>query len=361
MTARIDDVRASSTTIPTEAPESDGTLTWDSTTVVFVEVSAGGRTGLGWTYGHAAITDVVMSTLAPIVIGRRVLDTAAHWDAMAREVRNIGRSGLASMAISAVDVALWDLRAQLQQQPLSVALGARRSRIPVYGSGGFCSLSISALQDQLADWAHAGMRAVKMKVGRDPDADVDRVHAARAAIGDAHLFVDANGAFDVATSLASAHRFAADDVRWFEEPVSSEDVDGLRLLRMRAPDGMAIAAGEYISTPGEAWRFLRAGAVDCLQADVTRCGGFTGFLTIAAACEAAGVPLSTHCAPQLSAQVAVAAPRVKHVEWFSDHVRVERLLLDGVLEPRDGTLTPDDGVLGHGMRRRVREHVGSAA
>ena len=164
---------------------------------------------------------------------------------MCRSVRNLGRDGIASMAISAIDVALWDLKARLLGQPLLRLLGSVRRCIPVYGSGGFTSYSTPQLQKQLAGWVEDGIGAVKMKIGAQPACDVDRVRSARQAIGSADLYVDANGAYSTKQALDFAQRFQDLGVRWFEEPVSSDDLSGLRLIRGRAPATAAFAC----STP----------------------------------------------------------------------------------------------------------------
>jgi len=191
---------------------------------------------------------------------------------------------------------------------------------------------------------------VKMKVGRHPDEDLDRVRAARQAVGDdVALMVDANGAYDRKQALAFAHSYAAVGVSWFEEPVSSDDLEGLRLLRDRAPGGIRIAAGEYGWDPWYFARLLTAGAVDVVQADITRCGGITGFLDVAALCLAHHLPFSSHTAPQASAHAGAAALPLVHLEWFWDHVRVERLLFDGVLEPDGDALVPDPDRPGMGL------------
>jgi L-alanine-DL-glutamate epimerase-like enolase superfamily enzyme len=260
------------------------------------------------------------------------------------------------MALSAVDVALWDLKARLLGLSLASLLGRAREAVPAYGSGGFTSYSPEQLGAQLAGWARDGLRMVKMKVGRDPAADPDRVRVARLAIGpEVQLFVDANGAYSRKQAFALAQDFAAVDVAWFEEPVSSDDLDGLRLCRDRAPAGMAIAAGEYAWDLFVFRRLLEAGAVDVLQADATRCGGVTGFLRANALCDAWNVPLSAHTAPQLHAHLCCAASRAVHVEHFHDHARIEALLLEGALAPERGLLRPDPSRPGLGVTPRLRE------
>jgi L-alanine-DL-glutamate epimerase-like enolase superfamily enzyme len=353
MRVPIEKVEARSLVIPTDAPESDGTLEWTSTTMVLVEVAAGGRRGLGYTYADRAATTLIGTKLARVVEGRDAFDVPAVWLEMVHQVRNVGRPGLASEAISAIDIALWDLKAKLLDLPLARLLGAERARVPVYGSGGFTSYGVARLREQLAAWVAQGINRVKMKVGRSPAYDRERVRAAREAIGPAtRLFVDANGAYGRKQALALADRFAEHGVTWFEEPVSSDDLEGLRLVRDRAPPGMAVAAGEYGYEPTYFRRMLAAGAVDVLQADATRCGGITGFLRVAALCDAWNLPLSAHTAPTAHLHACCAAPRVVHLEWFHDHVRIEHLLFDGAATPVDGMLQPDLSRPGLGVELR---------
>ena len=348
----VERLDVSAFSVPTDGPESDGTAEWDATTIVVVQATAGGRTGLGWTYGNAASGTVIASTLREVVIGHDAMRVSAAWRRMAVACRNLGRPGVASMAIAAVDTALWDLKARILELPLATLLDAIRESVPVYGSGGFCSYPDGRLAEQLAGWVKQGIPRVKMKVGREPDRDLKRVEEAREAIGsDTDLFVDANGALSRAQALWFARRYAEDyDVRWFEEPVSSDDLEGLRLLRDRAPAGMDIAAGEYGYMPDYFERMLAAGAVtSCLQADATRCEGITGFLRVAALCHARSMELSAHCSPSMHAHVCCAVPEFRHLEYFHDHVRLERMLFGGVLEPENGALRPDLSRPGNGL------------
>jgi L-alanine-DL-glutamate epimerase-like enolase superfamily enzyme len=338
----IDQIKASAFKIPTDTPESDGTLAWESTTLVLVEVRAAGTTGIGFSYANTATAVLIRDTLSAVIVGRNAMAVPGQWVAMVRAIRNLGRPGVASMAIAAVDTALWDLKARLLEIPLIGLLGAHRDGVPVYGSGGFTSYSIGKLQQQLGGWAEQGIRRVKMKVGRHPDQDLERVRKAREAIGpDTQLFVDANGAYSRKQALAMMDGFSEVGVRWFEEPVSSDDLEGLRLLRDRAPSGMDIAAGEYGYDLRYFRRMLQGGAVDVLQADATRCAGFTEFLKVDALCEAHCMALSSHCAPILHLHPCCAAVRLRHMEYFYDHVRIAHLLFDGVPLPIDGVLHPD--------------------
>ncbi len=354
--AALRSIDVSAFRIPTDAPESDGTLEWDATTLVVVRLEAGGQRGLGYTYADAATARVVADHLAPLLNGANAVDIPARWQDMARAARNLGRRGIAAMAISAVDAALWDLKAKLLGLSLLDLLGAAREAIAVYGSGGFTSYSTGRLREQLGGWAEQGMRFVKMKVGRDADADKARVAIVRKELAEkTHLFVDANGAYTRKQALEQAEAFAAQDVGWFEEPVSSDDLDGLRMMRDRAPAGMAISAGEYGYDAGYFRRMLAAGAVDVLQADATRCGGPTGFMETAALCTAHSLPLSSHCAPALHAALCCAAQPTIHLEYFHDHARIEAMLFDGALQPREGVLAPDRSRPGLGLELKSRD------
>ncbi len=348
--APITGLNAAAYRIPTDSPEADGTFAWEATTLVLAIVEAGGKSGIGYTYADAALTGPISGILKKAIEGHDCFDVPGCWMAMQRSVRNLGRSGLAACAIAAVDNALWDIKARALDLPLASLLGRCRDTVPIYGSGGFTSYSDEQLRDQLAGWVgRDGCRFVKMKIGSEPERDPDRVRQAKVTIGDCELFVDANGAFSVKQALDFTQACAEADIRWFEEPVTSDDLPGLRLMRERAPDQMDIAAGEYIYTSDDARRMLQADAVDVLQADATRCGGITGFLQIGALCEAHHIDLSAHCAPAMHRHVACAVPRLRHLEWFHDHVRIERMLFDGAAVARDGAIEPDLGRAGHGL------------
>ena len=340
--APIDRLTVATYTVPTDLPESDGTLEWDKTTLVLVDASAAGKSGLGYTYADSATARLIHDTLRNIAIGADAMAPQECYQRMWRHIRNLGRPGISSMAISAVDCAVWDLKAKLLDLPLVTLLGQMRRGIPVYGSGGFTSYSEEQLASQLSGWVERGIRAVKMKVGRSAQQDVTRVQIARDAIGPgAGLYVDANGAYTRKQALAQAEIFSQSAVSWFEEPVSADDLAGLRLLRDRAPAGMDIAAGEYGYDIFYFRRMLGAGAVDVQQADITRCGGVTGILQVAALCQAHNLPLSGHTAPALHCHVACAAPAFKNLEYFHDHVRIEHMLFDGLPKIIDGELRPD--------------------
>ena len=344
----VERIEVSAYTVPSDSPESDGTLRWDSTTMVLVEAIGGGRRGLGYTYGDVSVGKFVESKLASTVEGADAMSPPAAWKAMQEAIRNAGRPGVGAMAISAVDIALWDLKARLLGVALADALPRFYAAVPVYGSGGFTSYSNERLRDQLGGWASEGIPCVKMKVGREPQEDPERLRVAREAIGeDVELFVDVNGAYTRKQALLWAQRFAEEGISYLEEPVSSEDREGLRLLRDRGPGGLSIAAGEYEWTLPQLADL--AGCVDILQADVTRCGGITNLLRVDGICKGRQIPFSAHCAPAVSVHACCAMETLSHLEYFHDHVRLEGMLFDGVLSPEGGELRPDGSRPGLGL------------
>jgi L-alanine-DL-glutamate epimerase-like enolase superfamily enzyme len=354
--APITAVDAAAYRIPTDFPEADGTYAWDATTLVVVHVEAGGRSGVGYTYTDAAAVPLIRGSLRQAIEQRSSFDIVGAWTAMQRNVRNLGRSGLAACAISAIDAALWDLKACVLNLPLATLLGSCRERVLIYGSGGFTTYSDAQLKTQLSGWIDRdGCRFVKMKVGSEPERDPGRIMQAKSAVGDRELFVDANGALSLKQALGFAAACSQADIRWFEEPVSSDDLAGLRVMRERGPESMEIAAGEYIYTLDDARRMLEAAAVDVLQADATRCGGITGFMQIGALCEAHHTDLSAHCAPAMHRHIGCAVPRVRHLEWFHDHVRIERMLFDGAPVAAEGSIAPDLGRPGHGIEFKRKD------
>jgi len=350
--------------IPTDAPEADGTFAWDATTLVLVTVRTAdprGPVGTGWTYAPAAAAAFIQELLTPVVVGRSVWDVTTAWTAMRAALRNAGRPGLGAMAISALDVALWDLQGRLRGLPLHRLWGAARASVPVYGSGGFTTYDDDRTARQLEGWLADGFGSVKIKIaeswGTRVERDLHRVALARRVAGErTGLFVDANGGYQVGQAIRVGRRLADHGVTWFEEPVSSDDTDGLGRVR-RALD-CDVAAGEYCYEPRDAARLLDAGAVDCLQLDATRCGGYTGWFRAAALAETRGLQVSGHCAPYLHAPVAAATPALRHVEWFHDHVRIEQRLLEPAYGAPGGLLAPSERP-GHGWDvrpGRLAEH-----
>lgn len=354
--APVESVSAVAYTIPTDAPEADGTLSWDSTTLIVVEVRAGDTCGLGWTYGAAVVADLITGKLADVVVGRSPLDIAARFRDLVAEVRNVGRGGVGGQAVSAIDTALWDLKARLFSIPLYRLLGAVRDQVAVYASGGFTSYDDEQQRNQLSSWMDLGIPRVKIKIGESwgtrVDRDLARMRAAREIVGDAaELYVDANGGYERKQAVRVMRAAADLDVRWYEEPVSSDDLPGLRAIR-NAVDA-DVAAGEYGYDLPYFRRMCQAGAVDCLQIDATRCGGVTEWLRGAAVAAGHGLQVSGHCAPYLHLHAAAATPNFRHLEWFHDHVRIEQMCFEGAGDPVGGALRLDPAAPGNGLRFRA--------
>lgn len=351
--AAIDEVTAQVYKIPTDAPEADGTLEWSSTTLVLAEVSAGGQRGIGYTYGDGASAKLITGPLAGTLAGHNAVDIPALWESMVKAMRNNGRPGPVSCAISAIDTALWDLKGKLLGLPVCRLLGMAHPEVPIYGSGGFTTYDEHTTRAQLERWVDEWqIPRVKIKIGEswgsDERRDLDRIALARKVIGpDTELYVDANGAYQRKQAIRVAHAMADHDVTWFEEPVSSDDLAGLREVRDQVtPD---VTAGEYGYDLAYFHRMLAADAVDCLQIDVTRCGGITDWVRAAAVAAACNVDVSGHCAPNLHAHVATAIPNLRHLEYFHDHHRIEHMLFDGALTPKGGALRPDQHRPGFGL------------
>ncbi len=336
--------------------ESDGTLRWNSTVVTVVELHADGITGLGYTYCHPAARTVIETKLSSILMEADPWMPERSWALMQVELRQLGHSGLAMMALSAVDIALWDLKAKLLDVCLADALPRFHESVAIYGSGGFTNLTDDQLREQVQDWARTGCHSIKIKVGTDKLGDPARVDVVRDAAGpEVELMVDGNGAYTVPEALVWGERFREQGVDYFEEPVSSENLRGLAEVRRRAPAGLAIAAGEYGWDLPYYGQMLDADAVDILQADVTRCGGLTNLIRIDGLCKARNLPFSAHCAPAVSAHACCAMESVLHIEYFYDHQRIERILFDGTLDPLDGLLTPDRERSGLGIELKRDE------
>ncbi len=272
---------------------------------------------------------------------------------MRRACRNFGTRDLVMQAISAVDIALWDLKARLAGVSLCSLFGQVHREVPVYGSGGFTTLDHEQLAEQVAGWAEAGCAAMKIKIGeswgREVGRDLDRVRQLRDLAGpQVELMVDANGGYARGQAVRVGHVLDELGVVWFEEPVSSDDQPGLGVVAaaLRAD----VAAGEYAADLDDVAGLCRV--VDCIQLDVTRCGGYTGWLRAATVAQSHHLDVSGHCAPSLHAQVAGAVPHLRHVEWFVDHARLEPLLVDGLPPVHGGALHPDPAAPGHGMTLR---------
>ncbi|MBS1527966.1 MAG: mandelate racemase [Bacteroidetes bacterium] len=356
LTDRISELTVSAYTVPTDLPESDGTLGWNSTTMVLVKIECSGQSGLGYTYGDSCIASFIFRILRPFVLNQSPYAINGIFDKMLTAIRNEGECGLAYMAVSAVDVALWDLKAKLLGLPLCELLGQTKQGAKVYGSGGFTSYTNEQLHKQLSGWAEQGFSAFKIKIGRQPDKDPERIGVARKAISaDGALFIDANGTFHAKQALQLLDKVSESDISWFEEPVSSDDLQGMAFVREGSSANVRVAAGEYGYNSGYFKTMLQARAVDVLQADATRCGGITGFLKAAALSEAFHIPFSFHCAPALHLHPALCVSGFEIGEYFHDHARIEHMFFDGASPPVGGYLKPDLSRPGLGLNFKYQD------
>jgi L-alanine-DL-glutamate epimerase-like enolase superfamily enzyme len=352
MTA-ISSVTAAVHRFPLPEPESDGTLTWKATTAVTVTIEAGGQTGLGWTYSSPAAAVVIAEHFADVLNGRDAFNIDSGWQAMHRAARNFGTRGLAMQALSAVDIAWWDLKARLLGVSLVDLFGAARDRVPIYGSGGFTNLTHGQLEEQVSWWQSVGCPAMKIKIGEGWGSrigrDLERVKQLRELAGDGvELMVDANGGYTVGQARRVGAALDELGVVWFEEPVSSDDPAGLAAIR--AAVHCDVTAGEYAADSYEVAHLIPV--VDCLQLDATRCGGYTGFLAGAAMARGQNIQVSAHCAPAVHAFIGLAVSNLRHIEWFADHARLEPHLVDDAPEPINGQLSARRDIVGHGMSLR---------
>ncbi|TKK67233.1 mandelate racemase [Ilyomonas limi] len=343
-------------TVPTASPEADGTFEWNSTTMILVELEAGGKKGLGYTYASIAVATLIDKSLKDMVIGKDAMNIIAIRTVLIQHIRNNGVCGIAFMAVSAIDNALWDLKAKIVELPLCTLLGQAKEGMLLYGSGGFTNYTDKQLKKQLEAWLQQEVKYVKMKIGRDEKRDIERVKNAHRIIGnDAALFVDANGAYSARQALYMAEVFSQYNISWFEEPVSSDNLEGLQFIRNGVQHYIQIAAGEYGYQLNYFKHMLSHKAVDVLQADATRCGGISGFLQVGHLCEAFQIPFSSHCAPALHLHAAIALPNFYIAEYFYDHERLESLLFDGVSPPLNGMLTPDLTRPGFGLEFKYQD------
>jgi L-alanine-DL-glutamate epimerase-like enolase superfamily enzyme len=342
--------------IPTDFPEGDGTLEWNSTTAVVVILKTPFAMGTGYTYADVSAAVLIESVLRPILLNNDAMNIMFLWNEMLKKTRNLGRAGITSMAISAVDAALWDLKAKLLNVSLIDLLGKVKDKIPVYGSGGFTTYTNEKLEEQFSEWASIGIHMMKMKIGRDFLLDKKRIKVARDVIGNAvDLFIDANGAYSTRQAIEMANFAEQLNVTWFEEPVISDDIEGLSFVRRHAPANMDITAGEYGYDYFYFRRMLQAEAIDVLQIDATRCAGITGFLDAVSISKSYNISNSAHTAPAIHVAPCCSTNNVRHIEYFHDHVRIEKMLFDGIPELHEGCLKPNADVPGCGIELKIQD------
>jgi L-alanine-DL-glutamate epimerase-like enolase superfamily enzyme len=335
---RIRDVQADHYVVPLPTALSDST---HGTIAGFELVTVrlrddDGATGVGYTYtvgaGGSAVHALIARDLGPLLTGREADRIEATWQAMWWALHYGGRGGAAALAISAVDIALWDLRARRQGAPLWRALGGYDPRVPCYAGGIDLDLSVGALLRQTDDNLARGFRAIKMKVGRPSlREDVERVRAMRRHLGaEFPLMVDANMRWSVDEAIRAARALAELDLVWLEEPTDPDDVPGhVRIVR---DGGLPIAAGENLHTLAEFRQLIAAGGVTFPEPDVTNCGGVTAFMKVCHLAEAFHLPVTSHGAHDITVHLLAAAPNRSYLEAHGfglDRFIAEPLRLEG--------------------------------
>jgi L-alanine-DL-glutamate epimerase-like enolase superfamily enzyme len=316
----IREVRADHYVIPLSTPLSDSTHgTIEGFELVTARVrDADGAEGVGYTYtvgaGGAAVHALIARDLAPRLAGREAERIEELWQAMWWALHYGGRGGFAALAISAVDIALWDLRARRQRAPLWRLLGGFDPRVPCYAGGIDLDFSLDALLKQTDENLARGFRAIKMKVGRPSlREDVERVRAMRTHLGaDFPLMVDANMRWSVDDAIRAARALRELEPVWLEEPTSPDDVPGhARIVR---EGGLPVAAGENLHTLHEFRALIGAGGVTFPEPDVTGCGGVTTFMKVCHLAEAFNLPVTSHGAHDVTVHLLAAAPNRSYLE-----------------------------------------------
>ena len=311
---------------------------------LFVHVKTDeGLEGLGIGQASPGVRQVVESGLRGVLIGEDPFNIEKLWRDMFRQVRGYGRKGVAFCGVSAVDIALWDLKAKALGLPLYRLLGPCVESVPVYGSGGWTNLGERELLDEMTSYIDRGIRRVKMKVGKDfgqsEREDIQRVAAVRSAIGyDAALYVDANNGYYAKQAIYMAREFEQYQVGWLEEPVLADDIPGLAQVRVATT--IPVAAGEHEYTKYGFRELIAGGGVDIAQPDVGRVGGITEWMKVAHLADAFNLPVAPHSFQLVHLHLACATPNLKVVEYLGIAEENDRGWYTDFPEPKDGAWSP---------------------
>ena len=355
-------VQLSTATLPLSTPISDAKVftgrqrPMTEVVFLFAEIStAQGHTGMGFSYSKRAGGPAQYAhakEVAEGLIGEDPNDIARVYDKLLWAGASVGRSGVATQALAAIDVALWDLKAKRAGLPLAKLLGAHRDSVRTYNtSGGFLNASLDEVRDRATRSLEEGIGGIKIKVGLPDSAeDLRRVAGVREHIGaDVPLMVDANQQWDRATALRMGRRLEEFDLVWIEEPLDAYDAEGH--AQLAAALDTPIATGEMLASVAEHVRLIDARACDIIQPDAPRVGGITQFLRLAALADQRGLGLAPHFAMEIHLHLAAAYPRepwVEHFDWLDP-------LFEERLETRDGRmLVPDRPGLGVTLTGQAR-------
>lgn len=349
----ITDLRVDLLRVPSVIKLQDAIQRIDTWEFVLVEITTDtGVTGTGWTYtlgmGGSAIRELIDIYLRPLIIGADAERITGIWERCFAELHAIGAAGMTSLAISAIDIALWDAAGKHHDTPLYRLLGGTRESIPAYGSGLNLHLEGDALAGQLTGYIDRGYKAVKVKVGRDDLAeDIERIALARKTIGPSvRLFLDANQKWTGADAVRRTSALEQFDPSWMEEPVSADEPAGNALVRAKV--STPIALGETLYSRFQVAEYLRAGAVDILQPDIARVGGFTEWMRVAALASGHGVPMAPHYMSELSVHALCGIENGLILEDIEGGTLTELGLLVEPFEVTDGVAVPPQRP-GHGV------------
>jgi L-alanine-DL-glutamate epimerase-like enolase superfamily enzyme len=300
-----------------------------------------GIEGLG--IGTPFARQIIESALKPLLLDQDPLWHEKLWDDMFWRVRGYGRKGVAFCAISAVDIALWDLKAKIFGVPLYRLLGPYTDSVPIYGSGGWTSFSDTELVREQMSYVERGIPRVKMKVakdfGRSEAEDIRRVAAVRKAVGDSvEVYVDANNGYYAKQAIRMARHFSDYDIGWFEEPVLADDIAGLAAIA-QAID-IPVATGEHEYTKYGFKELIAQGGADIVQPDVGRVGGVTEWLKVAHLAHSFNLPVAPHAVQLVHLHLACCTPNLKVVEYLGVSEEADRVWYTEFPEPRDGMWSP---------------------
>lgn len=336
--------------IPVKPDQDVSDSTWKLETMGYVVVritTEDGITGFGYTYDVAgeAVRELITKTMSRVVVGRNPFETEAIWTDVMNLMRGVGRKGLVLCALSIIDIALWDIKGKAMDMPLYRLLGGNRTSVPVYASGGWTSYSEHELLEEVDRFKDLGYTKIKMKVGVDfgqsPKTDIRRIRAVRNHLGDdIDLMIDANNAWDASTAIKVAYALSDCNLFFFEEPVIADDIPGLATVKSKIT--IPVATGEQEYTKYGARDLILGGAVDILQMDVTKCGGITEWLKIAAIAQAWNIPFAPHAMHYAHMHLVAAAPNGLMLENLFMHQKVNDLLLVDPPVPKNGYLKIPD-------------------
>jgi len=302
-----------------------------------------GIEGLGTSAGSTAVQAVVEDSLKEVLIGEDPFNIEKLWNLMFWTVRGVGRKGIAFCAISALDIALWDLKAKALNLPLYRLLGPYTDTVPVYGSGGWTNFSESELVAEQVGYVERGFPRVKMKVGKDfgmsEDEDVKRLAAVRKAVGDdVEIYVDANNGYYAKQAIRMSQIFEQFDVKWFEEPVLADDIEGLSVISQSTT--IPVATGEHEYTKYGFKELISRGGADIVQPDIGRVGGVTEWMKVAHIAHGFNLPVAPHAYQLIHLHVACATPNLKVVEYLGVSDQSDRVWYTEFPEPVNGMWSP---------------------